>query len=217
MFAADMGLQPPGFVTAPATWTGCYIGGNIGGGWNLISGFDPTNMVPAGNANGYGVVGGGQVGCDYQISSFVVGIEGMFEGFSVKGSSPGLELPGTFMDSASIPWLATLTGRIGFVAMPSALIYAKGGGAWVKDSITSTTIATGIPFDSSNYIASGWTLGGGFEYKFLPHWSAFVEYDYMDLGTTTRPFSLTAPPPPTLPFNITQNVQAVVVGVNFRY
>jgi outer membrane immunogenic protein len=216
VFAADMALPPPP-VAAPTIWTGCYIGGNVGGGWNAISGFDPTNMVPVGNANGSGFIGGGQVGCDYQFNAFVVGIEGMFEGSSIKGSAPGLELPGTFMNSASIPWLATVTGRAGFAVMPTALIYAKGGGAFVKDSIVSTTIATGAAFDSSNYIADGWTVGGGLEYMFLPHWSVFVEYDYMNLGTTTRSFTLTAPPPPTLPFNITQSVQAVVAGVNFRY
>ena len=164
--AADMALPPaPQFAPPPpSTWTGCYIGGNVGGGWNTISGFDPTNVVSVGNAKGSGFVGGGQVGCDYQYNPIVFGIAGMFDGSTVSGTGPNLEVPGVTNKSV-IPWLATLTGRIGFVAMPSALLYAKGGAAWAQNNINTTNTSSPLvavgPVSASSYAANGWTVGGG--------------------------------------------------------
>src|SRR4030088_95554 len=73
--AADLPRPAPAplYTKAPPparTWTGCYLGGNVGGGWTNMSFFDPTFLLDDGTANGSGVVGGGQIGCDYQVSSF---------------------------------------------------------------------------------------------------------------------------------------------------
>src|SRR5438876_8537115 len=87
-WAADMPRKAP--VAPPAaapaapvvTWTGCYVGGNIGGGWalkdwaNPSSDFDGGGPGPRGTAALGGFVGGGQIGCDYQFSgSWVIGIQ----------------------------------------------------------------------------------------------------------------------------------------------
>jgi outer membrane immunogenic protein len=212
--AADLPRPAPApvYTKAPPpawTWTGCYGGGNIGGGWTNLSFSDPTFGLDEGSANGSGVVGGGQVGCDYQVNSFVFGIQAMFDGTGIKGS--GQQPTGLFANSSTIPWLATLTGRVGFTVLPSTLVYAKGGGAWVRDEITQTTVATGAPLSASNYTASGWTAGGGLEHMFLPHWSVFVEYDYLGFGTKTSTFTGLGP------INTTQNVQMGLVGLNFRF
>jgi len=223
--AADLPRPAPAplYTKAPPlppawTWTGCYGGGNVGGGWTNMSFFDPTFLVNDGSANGAGVVGGGQVGCDYQVSSFVFGIQGMFDGTGIKGS--GQQPTGVIANSSTIPWLATLTGRIGFTVLPSTMIYAKGGGAWVRDEITGTTVATGVPLSASSYTASGWTAGGGLEHMFMPHWSVFVEYDYLGFGTKTSTFTVQPGNPgagTTFPINTTQNVQMGLVGLNFRF
>jgi outer membrane immunogenic protein len=115
-----------------------------------------------------------------------------------------------------------LTGRIGFVATPSTLLYAKGGAAWAQNNISTTNVSSPLvpvgPVSSSSYTASGWTVGGGLEYAFAPHWSVFAEYDYMDFGTSTRIFNDSpAAGGGSGPFNITQQVQIAIVGVNFRY
>ena len=31
---------------------------------------------------------------------------------------------------------------------------------------------------------TGWTVGGGAEWQFLPHWSVFLEYDYLASNET---------------------------------
>ncbi len=71
--AADLGLQPM-YAAPPAfTWSGCYVGGNIGGGWGRetvsIPKLAQTTGVPelAGvslpsvTGNTKGVLGGGQI------------------------------------------------------------------------------------------------------------------------------------------------------------
>src|SRR5712691_7615962 len=95
-WAADMPrkapVAPPAAAPAAlaATWTGCYVGGNIGGGWALKDWANPSsnpeNPGDRGTAALGGFVGGGQMGCDYQFSgSWVIGIQGMFDGADLKG------------------------------------------------------------------------------------------------------------------------------------
>ena len=84
-FGADMEMPPIKAPLAPPpfTWTGCYAGGQAGGGFGQkdltdsvgivspLTGFTSANL----NINGYML--GGQIGCDYQFASnWVVGIEG---------------------------------------------------------------------------------------------------------------------------------------------
>jgi outer membrane immunogenic protein len=213
--AADLPPAPAYKAPPPAwSWTGCYVGGNVGGGWTNTSFFDPIALLNDGTANGSGVVGGGQVGCDYQVSSFVFGVQGLFDGTGITGS--GQQPNGLVTNSSTIPWLATLTGRIGFTAMPSMLVYAKGGGAWVRDNITGTLTGFG-PISNSSYNPSGWTVGGGLEWMFARNWSVFLEYDYLGFGTKTATFNNLVLPPATFPISVTQNVQMAIVGVNFRF
>ena len=73
--AADLGRRPPPYkapppVVAPVpifTWTGCYIGGHIGGGWGRKTASAPE-LLPGVSVPGHtsGFLGGGQVGCNYQ-------------------------------------------------------------------------------------------------------------------------------------------------------
>jgi outer membrane immunogenic protein len=100
--AADLGTRPmykapPVVAPVPLfTWTGCYIGGHIGGGWGRKD-FSDTNAESSffiGDGHGAqsirvdtsGFLGGGQLGCDYQFApNWVIGIEGDFSGAHIKG------------------------------------------------------------------------------------------------------------------------------------
>src|SRR3974390_1859467 len=81
-FAADMPLTKAPPLVERFSWTGCYRGGHIGGGWAQKDITDPVQIVQdsflgAGNTVGVttvnpsaaGVVIGGQIGCDYQFES----------------------------------------------------------------------------------------------------------------------------------------------------
>jgi len=108
VFAADMPLKAPPPSPAP-TWTGFYIGGNVGYTWNNDSvglGTAPTflnpSLTPMGLTNplltsaaatgsfgtsGRGFIGGGQTGYNWQTASWVFGLETDIQGLSSKGSS----------------------------------------------------------------------------------------------------------------------------------
>jgi len=109
--------------------------------------------------------------------------------------------------------------------MPTTLAYVKGGAAWVRDNLTfmpavNPLCTVAAPCPSTGFTNSGCTIVGGFEHMFAPHWSVFVEYDYLGFGTKTSTFTVQPGNPgagTTFPINTTQNVQMGLVGLNFRF
>jgi outer membrane immunogenic protein len=169
-------------------------------------------------------VAGGQVGCDYQAGDFVFGIQGMFDWTQMKGRffDP---VTARFDESAQARWFATATGRIGYTMTPAALLYAKGGAAWVKNQYQDIQVAAFCGFTGCNTVDSsptvtqlGWTVGIGAEYMFTPNWSVFVEYNYMNFGNPSVNFTLPAGSIlPAFTFQISQHVQTITAGVNLRF
>jgi outer membrane immunogenic protein len=199
--AADLGVErqdtyQPAVVSAPfAVWTGCFAGGNIGyvsAHWNANE-ISPVPFSP-GTTTADNIALGGQIGCDYQMGPWVVGIQGMGDGTGLKATASQFSgVTGTpqFRES----WIATGTGRIGYTVAPSILLYARGGVGWAQQE--------GV----------GWTAGGGLEWKCLPDLSLFAEYNYLGLGT--KNITLSAFPPLVLSSNV--NIQTVLVGFNYRF
>jgi opacity protein-like surface antigen len=230
--AADLPLKAETPFAARFTWTGCYLGGHLGGGFAHKDITDPVQLVQdsfaaAAVTNGIttvspapsGVVIGGQIGCDYQFApSWVVGIEGAASGSTMKASrTVGLPLgnPDTAFVQAKTDFLTSVTGRIGY-AFDNVLLYAKGGFAMAGDRYDVTGSFAGTPFGFTgleNRI--GWTAGGGVEWAFSQHWSASVEYDYYQFGHSTIAMS---DPTNVLLGNVDvrQNIQVVKVGANFH-
>jgi outer membrane immunogenic protein len=219
-FAADMAVKMPVKAQPPPpapvySWTGFYIGGNIGGGWADDRGdtfcFDfagvlngPTCQVlpsGAGHINASGIIGGGQLGYNWQIGQAVVGVETDFQGSDIHGSTtvngpfgfagiPGLIAlpPGVFTASERIDWFGTARGRVGFAAWDRALIFATGGLFYRHISANSLFTAPNagtIYSGSASETKAGWTVGGGLEYAFTNNWSAKIEGLYYDLGSIT--------------------------------
>src|SRR6516225_10755923 len=99
-FAADMPITKAPPLVERFSWTGCYLGGHIGGGFAHKDITDPVQLVQdsflgAGSTVGVttanpspsGAVIGGQIGCDYEFpSSFVIGVEGSASGSTMRGS-----------------------------------------------------------------------------------------------------------------------------------
>ena len=88
VLAADLPSEKGAPVYAPAppilSWTGVYVGGQVGIQWGQTNWdrFDPTNTVSIASELPYankGVVGGGHIGYNYQVSQFVFGVEGNFQ------------------------------------------------------------------------------------------------------------------------------------------
>ena len=102
--AADLPPAPPMAPRAPVayvpaapmfSWTGFYIGGNLGGGWGRGNVVDSLFGVNFTNGNQASFLGGGQVGGNYQIGSFVIGAEADFDWFANNNNSGnGTTVPG---------------------------------------------------------------------------------------------------------------------------
>jgi len=206
---------------APApssSWTGFYVGGFVGGNWGRATadtttvfsstGYFAPNSVPAietagrQNLNPSGFNGGGQVGYNYQTGHFVVGAEGDFGWMTgkktVAATAPYPCCPTTnftVTQSVKTSWVSTVRGRAGYAA-GNLLVYATGGVAFADlnyAEVFTDTFATANESAGIKNTRTGWTGGGGVEYKF-GKWSAKGEYLFADFGrSTTTSTNLTAP------------------------
>ena len=114
--AADLPVKAPRAapMVAPAfSWTGCYIGAQVGYGWAKTDhSFD--NGAPSDTSNPHGILGGGHLGCNYQIATWVVGVEGDFEAADVKDGDFVNLTGGTSAGSSKMKWDGSVRGRFGF-------------------------------------------------------------------------------------------------------
>ncbi|MBX9841448.1 MAG: porin family protein [Xanthobacteraceae bacterium] len=175
--AADLPVRAPAYVPAPAPvlwWNGGYVGANVGYGWSTVS---ATYLGATGSENFNGVLGGGQIGYNWQWASspLVLGIEADFQGTDQRNDY----LVGGVSASAGLDWFGTVRGRIGYAPGPW-MAYFTGGWAYGRFSADAT--AGGVTVSASDN-RSGWTVGGGLEYKFTRNWSAKVEYLYIKAGS----------------------------------
>jgi outer membrane immunogenic protein len=169
----------------PYNWTGLHIGGNIGGilsyydfsAFNefvdagsqfgrtpvgaFITGTVPLDIrfpVPSKEQHEGSVIGGGQIGYDFQFGHWVIGVEGDFDRTSVEAAR---EFRDTFVGTGTIPilrgidtttqvdflrtaetnWTASARLRLGW-AYNQFLFYGTGGGSWTDVNIRSQDIAS---------------------------------------------------------------------------
>jgi outer membrane immunogenic protein len=138
------------------SWTGFYIGGNLGAAWTQGNVNDSFGSSWS-NSQQAVFTGGGQVGANYQINWLVVGVEADFDWMANNHNSsntvfvPGV---GNLQLSANDRWITTLAARVG-VAFNNWLFYAKGDGGWV--GVNSPTLgdiltATHCPIRSGEAI-----------------------------------------------------------------
>jgi outer membrane immunogenic protein len=174
---------PPVYVPPAFTWTGFYAGLNIGGGW--LDGRSDS-FFGGGNDRG-GVVGGGQIGFNYQLSPlFVVGLETDFQGTSIGSGSNNNNFfffAGNGFGAFDVPrveWFGTVRGRLGVTPFGShILVYGTGGFAYGE---VRRTFFDGFgAFGSGNDVQTGWTAGGGVEWAFTQNWTVKVEYLHTEL------------------------------------
>jgi outer membrane immunogenic protein len=242
--AADMAVKARPMV-APVTtytWTGCYIGVNAGAGWSrssFDSVMDPgTHLglaanVAAVSAAGTGsarddgnFIGGGQIGCNWQTGSWVIGIEGDFDAFRADPTLVGtgvLTTGDTFVitNSVTTNWLATVRPRLGW-AFDRSLLYITGGLAVTNIKYTQTyadTLFAAAGTSSSSQTKAGWTIGGGWEYAFTNNWSMKAEYLFVHFSSVSTGGIVVSTSGGTNALSGTADLREHIarIGLNYRF
>jgi len=190
------------------TWTGGYIGLQVGGAWQQLGEIANAPLLPAiagvpglpgyfqTNNSANGVLFGGHLGYNHQFGALVAGVEGDLEGTSLHNYAfaygAGL---GPYSVETYDNLKASVRGRFGY-AIDHALLYATAGAAWANFRTTHNFVLIPnpnsnfpsppiLPSDLSNHTPVGWTVGAGVEYAFMGNLSARLEYRYADFGTST--------------------------------
>jgi outer membrane immunogenic protein len=221
--AADMAVKAPPMV-APIlyNWQGCYIGGNVGGGWDKFDTVRVQDDVVGPNYANYGrekdsaFIGGGQAGCDFMAGKdLVFGVQGMGDFGSLSGRHALTDFP-TFSETNKLDSIITATGRIGYLFTPTFLGYGKVGVAFLHSKNAVFTPANAL-IESASFWQPGITAGVGGEWMFAPHWSVFAEWNYI---WTEDDFSQHFNPAPGFigeTITVRPRVQTVNVGVNYKF
>jgi outer membrane immunogenic protein len=212
--AADLPtVKGPPPAPAPAyvsySWTGFYIGGQLGGAWNDSSWSTAPGMLPfpAFGTPGSGFLYGGQAGYNYQIGQFVLGAEGDLSGLALTGDNQCSNAVGTTCQTTQ-DWLGSIRARAGF-AIDRLLIYGDGGVAFTDYHFAETV---GVLQSWGRGSWTGWTLGLGAEYALTDHITAGVEYNYYDFGAAVAGGGT---PPSSIKFTESENT--VVAKVSYKF
>jgi outer membrane immunogenic protein len=217
--AADIRLPvkaQPAFVHTFYNWTGFYVGAHVGYGWADFTGVDPIVGLLSDSASASGFIYGGQIGFNYQMGSWVFGIEGDFSFGDIKETQdfPGFLGLALATGEAKVDRIITVAARIGY-AFDRTLLYAKLGGAWTHEEYTFSVPLLGATA-SAGVDRTGWLIGFGVEYAFLGNWTAKLEYNYMDMGSKDVAFTVVGPIAVTVA-NVDLTVQTVKAGINYRF
>jgi outer membrane immunogenic protein len=182
---------PPTYAPPPppaiySWWTGCYLGGNLGGAWtrafythNNSQVVEDFTFIPK------ALMGGGQLGCQYQWNSLVFGLEGTWSWTNLQQSQPSVLLVGpTHERSIGIDQIGTITPRVGYT-WDNTMLYAKLGWAGVRVSARARNLGTGETIDFTDF-TSGWTVGVGMEHVPWQNIVLGVEANYYNVGSFDR-------------------------------
>jgi outer membrane immunogenic protein len=228
--AADLPVPGPAYYPKsfppPAIydWTGIYVGFNVGGGIltdsvsqnGVSTSAVAASLLNSANLRPAGVIGGGEIGANFEFAPWVVGIEGSWDASGIQGNTligittanPALPTQERF--TSNVLWLAAATGRLGYAAN-DWLFYAKAGGAWMhvtytEDLLTPATIASQNISDNR----SGFTVGGGIEFGLVENLTGKIEYDFYDFGSRNYNFGIT-------PVSVSSNLHTLTVGLNYKF
>ena len=167
------------------SWTGLYLGANLGGAWATGDArfTDTFGSLVTGSLDSSSVIGGGQIGYNWQAGQLVVGLEADIAAQNLASS--GSTVGNAVTVSREGRWIGTVRPRIGYAA-GNALIYATGGLAYgnVEHTVTENRFG-GTRSVSESSTRVGWTIGAGIEWALNRNWTIGAEYLHIDLGSTT--------------------------------
>jgi outer membrane immunogenic protein len=218
-------MKAPAYV-AVYNWTGFYLGANLGGAWARETNTDTfttgavINGINSSSATISGVIGGGQVGYNWQSGNLLLGLEADIDGSGQSGTNTAVIGIGTDAVANRVRAFGTARARVGFAA-DRWLWYVTGGFAWqdvaYNETFTVPGLTTGIANGSTT--RGGYSVGGGVETALWGNWTGRVEYLYLDTGTwTTTTAGFVAPLTfTTVTSSVRTQNNVVRAGLNFRF
>mgnify|MGYP001030780890 CR=1 FL=1 len=195
------GMAPPEstptFNEPAFNWTGIY--GGVAAGAGMATG--PVTASAGGasatfDGAGQGLMAGVFIGADYQFArQGVVGVMGDFT-WSGMQSTATITAPGGGAYAAVSPnrsW--SIMGRLGYLPIPTTLLYAAAGYSNMNVKASGTAMLGGAAlFGERDTAVSGWTVGPGIETVISGGWTTRLEYRYSQYeqkqvawGVTTQP------------------------------
>lgn len=208
-------------------WSGFYIGGNGGYGWDIgddvgidySAGFAAVCAVPGAcpgsvSLDADGFVGGGHVGLQGQSGHFVFGLEGDASFSDIHGSEAFAVAGVPLTVRSELNWFSTLRGRLG-VAGDRFHVYGTGGLAFGEVDTGLSAITGRVPVlvaDSDEEVEFGWAAGGGAEVAATDHLVLGAEALVIDLGDSTNVIPIGAVDSITATFDNTYVVARGRVG-----
>lgn len=211
---------------------------------SMIGALTPGAAAPS--ATGGAFLGGVQAGWNYQIKRLVTGIDVDWSATRLSSTNTAIYQGSGTVTGANVAesfgmrtdWTATATAKVG-LAYDRWLAYAKGGVALAheNDSLnlsgpnTQYAAVEGGNFAftaTSGETRIGWTVGTGLAWAYDDHWSAKIEYDYLDFASKAVDFGgvfqnalrggygpMTSSA--TLNTNNTQHVSELKLGIDYRF
>jgi outer membrane immunogenic protein len=176
--AADLAPVAQPLVTPAYSWSGFYIGGQVGYAGDTTKSQLRTpagNVLANWNGTAGGIIGGAYSGYNWQLGGLVLGVESDLEGSNLnKTSGPVIGL----YSASQLGWQASLRTRIGFAA-DRTLFYVTGG---LADGNLGHTLSDAGHSASFSTNRLGYTLGGGVEHAITDNLVGRIDYRYTDFG-----------------------------------
>lgn len=221
-------------------WSGCYVGLNggagtvgsnftttVGAGTYLVAGDSAeVSNDGTGSRNGANALGGGQIGCNWQSNTIVLGIEGDFDYFkstaAYVNNTSLLPVSGNAFaigQSLTTDYFASVRSRIG-IAADRNLAYITGGVAFTHASYTESysDAVGGAGVATASQFLTGWVAGAGWEHAFTDHW--LFRFEYLISGfPKINASGVIAGPGGTNPMSGSADLllQVARAGVNYKF
>ena len=209
--ATDYSVNAPTKAEFEARWTGLYVGGQVGALWSNETRDTISPLTEVFSHSAAGWLGGGQLGYDHRFGrSGLIGIEGAFSGVGLSKKSASVVFPPAGYET-DVDWLATVTGRLGYVSGPW-LLYARGGYAATAVTFIGTTPGDYVSVGGTR---NGWTLGAGVEYMIKRNFSVGMEYNHYDFGT--KHYLAQTVGGSTLNSNVSFRLDSLMLRANYRF
>jgi outer membrane immunogenic protein len=214
-FAADMAVKARPPAPAPVySWTGWYVGGNVGYGWgqNQSVTFSDVNGplvsnnvgIPAPiSFNASGALGGFQLGYNWQFNqAWLAGFETDFNFSDIDGSGASNNLSVAPFCSGNLPcplvatanerldWFGTVRGRLGYLPTNNVLLYGTAGFAYgrLKQSVQYINVSAAgnnsLPGNDGTCPAAS-TCFAGTSNRTATGWTAGAGFEYALLNNWT--------------------------------